>query len=104
MSTKKFAAFVCMYAPKLENRVRGHDGELYISGDNRFQITTIPGIRPVLVQKKQVDQANATQRPGCSRPTGADRLSAPMPPGRDDLTVIGADKLGLLDDVRLRRL
>jgi hypothetical protein len=27
-----------------------------------FLIATIPGIRPVLVQKKQVDQANATQR------------------------------------------
>jgi hypothetical protein len=25
-------------------------------------IATIPGIRPVLVQKKQVDQASATQR------------------------------------------
>src|SRR3954451_20059255 len=30
-------------------------------------------------------------------------LSAPMPARRSDLTVIGADKLGLLDDVRLRR-
>jgi hypothetical protein len=35
----------------------------FILGEtNRFQITTIPGIRPVLVQKKQVDQANADQR------------------------------------------
>ena len=27
-----------------------------------FLSATIPGIRPVLLQKKQVDQANATQR------------------------------------------
>jgi hypothetical protein len=27
-----------------------------------FLIATIPGIGPVLLQKKQVDQANATQR------------------------------------------
>jgi hypothetical protein len=27
-----------------------------------FLIETIPGIRPVLLQKKQVDQADATQR------------------------------------------
>jgi hypothetical protein len=27
-----------------------------------FLMATIPGIRPVLVQKKQVDQADATQR------------------------------------------
>lgn len=27
-----------------------------------FLIATIPGIRPVLLQKKQVDQAEATQR------------------------------------------
>jgi hypothetical protein len=27
-----------------------------------FPMATIPGIRPVLVQKKQVDQANADQR------------------------------------------
>jgi hypothetical protein len=27
-----------------------------------FLITTIPGIRPVLLQYKQVDQVNATQR------------------------------------------
>ena len=27
-----------------------------------FLIATIPGIRPVLLQKKQVDQADATQR------------------------------------------
>jgi hypothetical protein len=27
-----------------------------------FLVATIPGIRPVLLQKKQVDQADATQR------------------------------------------
>jgi hypothetical protein len=27
-----------------------------------FPIATIPGLRPVLLQKKQVDQARATQR------------------------------------------
>lgn len=27
-----------------------------------FLIATIPGIRPVLLQKKQVDQVDATQR------------------------------------------
>jgi hypothetical protein len=49
---------------------RGHAGERYISRDNRFQITIIPRIRPDLVQKKQVDQANENQRQVVGDPAG----------------------------------
>jgi hypothetical protein len=41
-----------------------------------FLIATVPGIRPVLPQKKQVDQANANNG-RLLRPTGL----GPPPPG-----------------------
>ena len=78
-----------------------------------FLIATIPRIRPVLVQKKQVDQANATRRQVVAGRAARAALCgiagmtysapAPVPARRSDLTVIIADKLGLLDDIRLRR-
>ena len=63
---------------------------------NHFLITTVPGIRPVLLQYKQVDQATATQRQVVA---DQQAVSAPMLARRCNLTVIGADKLGLLDNV-----
>jgi hypothetical protein len=65
-----------------------------------FLSATTPGIRPVLLQNKQADQANATNGRlltdgALGRPGGRIR--------RSDLTVVGADKLSLLNDVGLRR-
>jgi hypothetical protein len=75
-----------------------------------FLSATIPGTRPVLLQKKQVDQANAAngrllptdQRAALSGIVGV-RRPRQCRRERSDLTVIGADKLGLLGNVRLRR-
>ena len=94
-----------MLCPARETRQSGpgqDDGELYMVDRHGFLITTMSGIRPVLVQKKQVDQASANN--GRLVPADQPRAAlsgmtysapAPMPAKRSDLTVTGADKLGL---------